>query len=218
MIFNSRKSLLLFFLPVLLGLQACGGGSDDVLDQTVRQGSFVDSPVSGLRYTTTSGLAGITTNLGEFDYRQNDTVEFFIGDNYSLGSVKAAAKLTPFDLVGLSFPSDDLDLEDLLAYRLAAEITGRGDDFESAVNRLILLQSLDRNNRPDDGIQIDTAVASFFTIAVTSLLFQQDTDKFISAFLVLFFQMVTQGILTRDASDGPVSEDAALLHFVTTAI
>lgn len=191
---------------------------DDVISTAIKTGRFVDSPVSGLRYTTSSGISDTTNSQGEFRYRDNDTVEFFIGDNFSLGSVSASSQLTPFDLVGFRFPPGDLDLEDLLVYRLAAEISGSVTDFEAGVNRLLLLQSLDRNHNPDDGIEIDVAVASFFTLAVTSLLFEQDTDKFIAAFLVFFLQMVSNGVLVRDANDRPVSEEAALIHFLANAL
>lgn len=191
---------------------------DDVVSTVVKTGRFVDSPVSGLRYTTSSGLSDVTNSLGEFKYRDNDVIEFFIGEAFSLGSVTASDQLTPFDLVGFRFPPGDLELEDLLVYRLAAEITNSVTDFEAGVNRLILLQSLDRNHNPDDGINIDVAVASFFTVAVTSLFFEQDTDKFVAAFLVFFLQMVTQGVLVRDANDLPVSEEAALIHFLANGL
>lgn len=224
-IITTGRSILTGLLFVVLG--ACSSSTvndvaeiiaDDVVSTVVRTGRFIDSPVSGLRYTTSSGLSDVTNSQGEFKYRDNDDIEFFIGDNYSLGSVNAASKLTPFDLVGFRFPPGDLELEDLLAYRLFAELSDSVDDFDAGVNLLILLQSLDRNHNADDGITIDTAVASFFTLAVTSLVFEQDTDRFVSAFLVFFLQMVSQGILTRDDNDRPVSEEAAFVHFLANGL
>jgi len=226
-----RVSACLMVMALVLSVSSCSSSdvadalsdagqevADDVIGLAIKTGRFIDSPVSGLRYTTTSGFEDVTNSLGEFQYRENDVIEFFIGDTFSLGSVVASDKLTPFDLVGFKFDSDDLDLEDLLVYRLEAQLTDSVTDFESAVNRLILLQSLDRNHNPDDGIQIDTAVASFFTTALVSILFQQNTDNFVAAFLVLFLDLVSQGILSREDGDLPVSEEAALIHFLNFAL
>lgn len=42
----------------------------------VHTGYFIDSPVTGLYYQTSSELSG-TTNKGAFNYRSGDVVRFF---------------------------------------------------------------------------------------------------------------------------------------------
>ena len=58
-------------------------------------GVFLDSPVQGLRYTTSpSNVTGVTNANGEFTYNPGDTVTFALGD-LVLGSVPAQAEVTP---------------------------------------------------------------------------------------------------------------------------
>jgi hypothetical protein len=54
-----------------------GGGTPPAAAPSV--GRFVDSPVQGLHYTTSSGLSGITDANGQYNYRTGDTVIFDIG-------------------------------------------------------------------------------------------------------------------------------------------
>jgi FG-GAP repeat/Divergent InlB B-repeat domain len=69
-------------LPLLLALAACGSGGSDggggpVPAAAPLAGTFVDSPVQGLGYTTTpSGLSGVTDVNGQYNYMAGDTVTF----------------------------------------------------------------------------------------------------------------------------------------------
>ena len=54
-----------------------GGGTPPAAAPSV--GKFIDSPVQGLHYTTSSGLVGITDANGQYNYRTGDTVIFDIG-------------------------------------------------------------------------------------------------------------------------------------------
>lgn len=175
-------------------------------------GRFVDSPVSGLLYNTSSGLSGMTNAAGEFQFLADDTVTFSLGA-IVLGSTKGASRITPFDLAGFELPSVNLDFDDLTADIIQLN---RGDvsPFSTGVNLLILLQSLDRNNNADDGIEIPTAVFQFFTLAVNTVLFNQNADDFLQSFLTFFLQLVTLGHLERDLTDEPVDKTDALRHFV----
>lgn len=123
-------------------IAGCGGSSDSQSDSTggsidgsptpsgeVLTGSFVDSPVSGLSYRTET-RSGVTNTNGEFTYRAGETVVFGLGD-IQFPAVEAAQILTPLDLAGVS------DIND----------TG-------VVNMARLLQSLDRDCNPDNGIII----------------------------------------------------------------
>lgn len=115
---------LLCSLTVLLA--ACGG------DSGIQTGVFLDSAVSGAAYRTSSGLKGTTDAQGRFDYRAGDTVTFSVG-GIDLPAAKAAAKVTPLDLVGA---------------------THAGDPRALTIARL--LQSVDDDGDPDNGIRIDT--------------------------------------------------------------
>ena len=65
-------------------LVSCGGGGDGggggaATSAPVSTGYFIDSPVQGLGYNTTSGLSGHTGPNGEFQYRVGDVVNFTMG-------------------------------------------------------------------------------------------------------------------------------------------
>ena len=65
-------------------LSACGGGggggesSSSTDNSSVRTGSFIDSAVEGLRYSTPT-RSGLTNALGEFKYLDGEQVTFQIG-------------------------------------------------------------------------------------------------------------------------------------------
>ena len=98
-------------------MQWGGGGS------STQTGIFKDAVVSGLEYSTVpAGLTGTTSDKGEFNFKKDDVVTFFIG-NIVLGSGMAKSSMSPLDLV-----SGAADLED-----------------PAVVNIARLLQSLDVN-------------------------------------------------------------------------
>lgn len=51
-------------------------GTPSVAHAEIKTGYFIDSPVTGLYYQTSSQLSG-TTNKGAFEYRTGDVVRFF---------------------------------------------------------------------------------------------------------------------------------------------
>ncbi|PHR56727.1 MAG: hypothetical protein COA44_07705 [Arcobacter sp.] len=117
----------------LILFTACGGsgesdGSHDSLSTAVIQtGSFIDSPVQGLRYQTPT-QSGFTNATGEFHYINAETIEFFLG-NYSLGSSTAKGLISPYTL----YPNNEA----------------------SAIKLAQLLQTLDKDNNLANGIEID---------------------------------------------------------------
>jgi hypothetical protein len=130
------------FLPaVLAAVVACSGGgsggSDDAnnaipannANNDVLTGQFVDSPVAGLSYHTET-QSGVTSATGEFKYRPGETVVFGLGD-LKFPAVAAAHILTPLELAG------------------STNLTDTG-----VVNMARLLQSLDQDCNPDNGITI----------------------------------------------------------------
>jgi hypothetical protein len=63
----------------------------------IKEGIFIDAPVSGLSYTTTSGLSGATDEAGHFKYKAGDSVTFKLG-NVELGSGIASNIISPKEI------------------------------------------------------------------------------------------------------------------------
>lgn len=80
----------------------------------VKTGFFIDSPVTGLYYETSSHLSGLTKK-GAFDYRSGDIVRFFLGkDNsgYLISTLSAQEVITP--TLASTTPSKSINLTRLL--------------------------------------------------------------------------------------------------------
>ena len=147
--------MLLKWIPVLALsalVAACGGGGDDGVvagggsassgfTATALQagesltGYFIDSPVAGLNWTTsldgTVTGTGVTGFNGQFPFRVGETVTFSIG-NLVLGSAAAGSLMSPLSLSG-------------------AETT----DNPFVINVARLLQTLDADGNPDNGIDLE---------------------------------------------------------------
>jgi predicted secreted protein len=126
-----------FFAPLtLIGLlSGCGGGGGGGDNgPSVKQGQFIDSAVEGLQYES-GGQIGVTDENGTFLYEEGSTVQFTIG-GINLGAVRGQAILTPLSLV----PS-------------AADETN-----DTVTNIVRLLQTLDDDDDPSNGITISNAV------------------------------------------------------------
>jgi len=142
-------------------LSACGGGSSEpdnivtptpeVSSPTVYTGTFVDSPVHNLRYATAT-QSGVTNADGEFSYQLDELVTFSIG-GIEFPAVAASALMTPLTL----FNTDDVN-------------------HVAVVNMLRLIQSLDVDGDPSNGIEI--AEASHQLAMAISLDFS--SDEFVS--------------------------------------
>lgn len=126
------KKTLLACTVGALALSACGGS-----DPATVNGVFLDSAVGGLGYSAGSTQASTDAN-GGFTCRENETVSFSLGD-IALGSARCGATLTPLDLAGSTEVSDD-----------------------RVVNRLLLLQSLDDDGDPSNGIALRADVVAAF--------------------------------------------------------
>ena len=121
-------------------LVGCGGGSstssgDSDSEGAVLTGVFVDSPVEGLVYSTQT-QSGTTNALGEFNYLAGEQVTFSIGAT-QLPAVQAADQLTPIDIAANGVNPADM-----------------------TTNIARLLQSLDLDGNPDNGITIPETVAT----------------------------------------------------------
>src|SRR5690625_3087431 len=129
-------------------LSACGGSSSSSSPSKsptpttkTTTGVLSDSPVDGVSYSTDSGKTGVTQNGGKFDYIVGDEITFSLGE-FVLGSYKpthADETVTPVELTE-AIPDD--------TYR----------DY-AITNLLVLLQSLDTDGDPSNGINIDAGVS-----------------------------------------------------------
>jgi hypothetical protein len=150
--FTGRKNMkinLLIISAFFIVLSSCGGGSggDSGSANPLSTGTFVDSPVINIGYRTET-QNGVTNSRGEFKYFPGETVIFFIGD-LEFPSVLADEIVTPLDIAG----TDDIF-------------------HHMVVNIIRLLQSLDKDGNPGNGITItdmakNNAVALDFDLSVT---------------------------------------------------
>lgn len=126
---------LLIVVTVLLS--ACSGDKEGSVS-SMRTGRFVDSAVEGLAYATATGQ-GLTNDAGEFTYMPGESITFSIGD-IQLPAIRATALITPLDV----FSTDNI---------MAIEVQ----------NLSRLLQTLDEDGNPENGIRLTDAAAASAT-------------------------------------------------------
>ncbi len=149
------KALILSSVVLLAN---CGGGGSDT--PSTLTGVFIDSPVINIGYRTAT-QNGDTNSRGEFKYLAGETVTFFIGD-MEFPPVLAAEVVTPLDMA---------DTDDVAHHMV--------------INIIRLLQSLDKDGDPDNGINItqtakDNAVFLDFDLSVEGFETQIGIDLFIA--------------------------------------
>ena len=167
-------------------LVACGGGgsgSDIAATGTPLTGVLVDSPVGGLDYATAT-RKGKTNAKGEFQYVAGETVTFSLG-SIQFPSVLANSTITPLNMANTS----DIN-------------------HQVVSNILVLLQSLDEDGDPTNGITIPITAASRATSTVSF-------DVTPAAFAA------HTGVLSLIANSGsvnhlPISAATAKAHFQST--
>ena len=116
-------------------LGACGGGGTEFSStEPPSTGIFIDSPVGGINYKTPT-QSGITGPNGNFLYRPGEAVTFSIG-NIQFPPVPANATVTPLDIANTT----DIN-------------------HQMVSNALVLLQSLDEDGDPSNGITIPAGAA-----------------------------------------------------------
>ncbi|NOS81350.1 MAG: hypothetical protein HOP32_07205 [Nitrospira sp.] len=79
-------------------------------------GVFVDSPVQGLGYTTSTGLSGTTDAAGSFGYNSGDTMSFTLYGRTICSGIPAAPVITALSCAGATSLADArvVDLSQLL--------------------------------------------------------------------------------------------------------
>lgn len=192
---NSTLSRGLLVLGTALALSACssGGssGGDDSGSNNKRTatGTFVDSPVEGIHFKS-GGQSGFTDADGHFTYEVGGTVTFSIGD-IVLGSATGGAVITPVNLAGAG-----------------AQVTD-----PKVVNILRLLQTLDDDDNPDNGIQITEAVRNLADEAID---FDLDPEDFVADSSIQTLLDSLTAATTAGARDW-VDLQAALQHFIDSS-
>lgn len=124
----------------LAALTACGGGGGSAPGggggSSFSVGVLTDAEVQGVAYTTSSGVSGTTDAQGRYNFNPGDTVTFRLG-GVTLGQVPATGVVTPLQLAG--------------------------GNANKLTNVLVLLQSLDADGNPGNGITIPAAAATALT-------------------------------------------------------
>jgi hypothetical protein len=193
-----NKSTLAALLSTAL-LAACGGGGDGAASQPLppvqvlpppvqagtSSGILSDSPVGGVQYTTSGGYSGVTAADGRYAYNPGETVTFKIGA-ITLGTVTATGTVTPLELASAATNKENV-----------------------ATNLLVLLQSLDSDGNPANGITINDATKTAAATATTIDLTQAPASFASTSNSTLTTVMSTAKV----PKTAPVSEADALAHF-----
>jgi len=117
-----------------LALSACGGGgagTSGAGGASIGSGFFFDAPVSGVTYTS-GNTTGTTGADGSFKYEKGTPVTFTLG-GITLGTATGGAVVTPIDFVQAANSTTNAQVQQIG----------------------VLLQTLDSDNNPANGIQID---------------------------------------------------------------
>lgn len=147
----NKRALSLCLASALVA--GCGGSGGSSGPQTLT-GVFIDSPVEGVSYSTPT-QSGTTNAAGEFSYEAGEQVTFALG-SLELGSADGNSEVTVFDIAGVQqMPTTLREFEDSLF-----PPNGERTPFERAINLAVLLQTLDEDNDPANGIRINDATAA----------------------------------------------------------
>ena len=126
---NNYIKLGIVSLAASAVLVGCGSDTATSEDSSLETGYFIDAPVQGLAYETASGVKGTTDQYGRFQYKKGEKVRFMLG---KLEMGEAAP-----DQEGLVTPESLAGADEALKVRL-----------------LRVLQALDSDNDPSNGITI----------------------------------------------------------------
>ena len=159
---------LVFVSIIMVSCGGGGGGGDGSTQETTRQpipqqttiqtGVLFDAPVAGVNYRTAT-QSGVTDSQGRYAYLPGEKVTFSIGD-IVFPVTDAGPLVTPLDMIG------------------ATDLTNA-----SVINIVRLLQSLDVDGDPSNGIEIDPAAraaATGLSVAFDSETFDTDVEGLVA--------------------------------------
>ena len=178
------KKLAIAGIAVLFAflLSACGGGGGGSTAVSALRGQFIDSPVSGLTYVTAT-QTGVTSSDGSFDYAKGEMVTFSFGA-IVFPKVKASLIVTPVNMA-----------------------PGNNVDADEAQNIAYLLQALDEDGDPSNGITIPSSLSSLATQPVD---FSLDPQLFIA--LPQVVSLATEAAKLRQPGTASTTLDSASTH------
>jgi hypothetical protein len=198
------KKIVLYLFAFLCGviLSACGGGGGSssptptptptpVTVTTPSIGVFVDSAIENIKYRTKT-LNGYTNAQGEFKFLPGESVIFSIG-SIDLPEVTASEIITPLDL--------------------AKKSTNRENVLD---NLLVLLQSLDNDQEPSNGIKLTEESKSLSTTGLDL----NDIPSNFSSNNSPLIALITAAKVSKNgvATSTPVSLQSARDHFANLAL
>jgi len=125
--------------------------STPVTAQTPMTGQFLHNATQGVRYTTDT-QAGITDANGHFQYLEGEVVSFFIG-GLMLGEAAGDSVVSIFDLV---------EGADVVTGNELRQSIDKSIPFNRVINIATLLQTLDRDNNVENGVNLTLPVTRLF--------------------------------------------------------
>ena len=171
------------------GCDTGGGHGALVTPENAGQGRFLDGPVEGLQYRSTS-WTGITETNGTFLYQTGETVTFFIG-NVTLGTTAAKKIITPLDLVfGAVNTADPV-----------------------VINISQFLQSLDLDGDPSNGILITSDMQKILQEFVIDF---TDPDFEDNPYVQQMFDRLNEMEIYPEEERGLISAEDAKIHLEET--
>jgi len=200
-IMKKKTIVLSVVLVSVLGLSGCGGGSSsnetptEVSAQTMT-GSFIDSAVEGLSYRCSSGNSGVTNRAGEYTCNTKDSVSFSI-NGFELGSAPIQEIMSPKTL---------------------------HDDATVVTNIAQLLQTLDSDANPENGITLDAtsqevqALSSHTDVALTQVDFDSVMASYIGKTLVDEAQANAHLDATLQATQVSDKSNVVILKGLTSSV
>jgi hypothetical protein len=137
-IFLNTYLIICFLLisSVTIILFSCGNSGDNNNNYYYKTGVFKDSAVRGISFSASSN-SGTTNDKGEFQYKEGEIIQFYIGNSY-IGKSTGKNIVTPIDIVP--------EAED--------------ENNPTVTNIMRFIQMLDKDGVPDNGIFIDDNVLS----------------------------------------------------------
>ncbi|MEP5230581.1 MAG: hypothetical protein ABJQ78_04025 [Alloalcanivorax sp.] len=150
-------------MGLALVITACGGGgggggdgSSSTAAKSAGSGK-IQGPITGLRYVTSSGIQGEVDAGGGYQYKQGDSVDFFVGDTL-LATVTGTGYTPLSHLIPDAFsPEGTLKIQYLVSIDVDANLDN-GIQLDSSVNEVATNAFLDWSNEIDvQGLLADTA-------------------------------------------------------------
>lgn len=170
-----------------------------VIDAEPQTGYLLDSAIEGINYSNSNGTQNKTDSEGAFSYFSGDLLVFSIG-NIIVGEYQAAVN-----------PTGSIQIGDN-PFKNKITPGALNSDDQGVINRLILLQTLDDDGVPENGIVISNAIHT--AAAETELDFTLPLQEFISGEFASFVDYLNDEQLFSSNMPRKIrSEIDALRHF-----